>query len=190
MKKYFIIVSSILLLQFNSCKKEEPEPDPIACFLLSTLNADLNEVITSTNCSVNAYSYLWEDGEGNKSTLDEPSFIYDKPGQYVITLTAYSLSGNKQSVTNQTVTVEHKTGQVSFWQSGTPSYGITEIIINSVSRYITSDYPDGIPDCNQEGCANFTLPSGTYDYYASDGTYQWNGSVTIVANGCIKFQLQ
>lgn len=190
MKNYVFIISWILLLLLQSCSKEDPEPDPFACFTLSTYNADLNEVISTTNCSVNAYSYLWDDGQGNKSTLKEPSIYYDQPGQYVITLTAYSSSGSKQSVANSSVIVEHKTGQVSFWQSGTPSYGITEVVINNISRYITSDYPDGIPDCDRDGCANFTLPSGTYNFHASDGTYQWNGSVTITGDGCTKFQLQ
>jgi len=189
MKKHLFIILSIIFTLITGCKKEDPEPDPIACFTLSSYDVDLNEKIYSTNCSSNAHSYLWEDGDGNKITSKEPIFYYDEPGNYVITLTAYSLSGNKQSVENQTVKVEHKSGKVSFWQSGTPSYGITEVTINNIIRYITSDHPNGINNCDQEGCANFTLLSGKHNFYATDGNYTWKDSVTIIADDCVKFQL-
>ena len=81
------------------------------------------------------------------------------------------------------------TGQVSFWQSGTPSYGITTVAIGQTTDEITVDYPNGINTCNESGCANFTLPTGTYSYYASDGSYEWSGSITIIANSCIKIKL-
>lgn len=174
-----------------NCSKEDPEPDPVACFTLSSSLIDINETISSSNCSSNAFSYLWNDGKGNQSTLEEPSFIYTEPNDYVITLTAYSESGNKQSTTHGSVSVIHMTGEVTFWMSGTPSYYITTVTIGQLSDQITLSYSNGISGCNVNGCANFTLPTGTYPYYATDGVAVWTGgSVTISANDCIRVKLQ
>jgi len=183
----FITISLIILI---GCSKEESEPDPLACFTLSSTSVDLNEVITSSNCSSNAFSYLWNDGGGNQSTLKEPTFYYSEPGNYLITLTVYSESGKKQNTAQQSVIVIQMTGQISFWQSGTPAYGITTVTIGQMTNQITLDHPNGITDCNQTGCANFTLPTGDYTFSATDGTNNWNGSFTIEANSCLKFQLQ
>ena len=122
--------------------------------------------------------------------MSEPSFNYPVPGNYIISLKAFSESGNKQSVATKTVTVTHKTGKVSFWQSGTPSYPVTKVIVNDVIRYITVDFPSGISGCTTEGCANFTLPSGVYSYNASAGLlYTWEGTIIIWADECLMVKL-
>ncbi len=181
MKKCFILV--ILTILF-SCEKE---PKPIACFTLSTTIPDVNEIITATNCSSNATSYLWTDNDGGVSTLEDASFIYSDPGTYVITLKAYS--GSNSDEEQKTVTIIHKTGSISFWQSGTPAYGNTIVTINGITGNITVNKPNGITNCTTSGCANFILPTGTYSFAASDGSTNWSGNATILADQCVTMKL-
>ena len=189
-KNAFLII--IAFLMSISCAKDEPtEPEPIACFTVSSSYVDINQVITVSNCSGNAFSYKWDDGDGTiKTSSVPPQFYYSTPGTYTVSLTVYSKSGNKQDIAQESITVIHKTGNVTFWQSGTPSYDVTAVVINDAAKYITLDAPSGVPDCITNGCANFTLPTGTYSYGASDGNHNWSGSITILADKCVKLQLQ
>jgi len=49
----------------------------------------VGEQVTFFNYSENALSYLWEFGDGNTATLASPSYSYDNPGTYTVTLNAY-----------------------------------------------------------------------------------------------------
>lgn len=81
-----------------------------------------------------------------------------------------------------------KTGNVTFWQQSGSGYGITVVSLNSVTSNITSEY-GGAPACGEGGCAVFNgIEVGTYTYSASDGTDNWNGSVTV-SEGCKTIQL-
>ena len=126
MKKITFLVG-LLLLTLTGCEKE---PEPIASFSLSNYSPDVGEIISVTNNSIDAFSYLWNDGEGNQTDDFAPMLIYDNPGTYKITLTAFSESGAKQNVTTESVTVVQSYGDVSFWQSGTPAYGVTVVSID------------------------------------------------------------
>ncbi len=56
------------------------------------------------NSSVNASSYHWDFGDGDQSTVENPSHIYDGDGTYTVTLTAISECGDSVVYT-QTVVV-------------------------------------------------------------------------------------
>lgn len=189
MKKSILFIA-IALTVISGCEKENPEPDPIACFGLSSSLVDINEIVTSFNCSKNATSYQWNDGDGNQTTILEPTFYYSEPGNYIVTLTAYSESGNKTNTTQESIQVMQMLGKVSFWLSGNPAYYETTVTIGQFSETITHYYTNGPLDCQQNGCANFTLPTGEYAFTATDGVYNWSGTVNIIANECVKFQLQ
>ena len=84
------------------------------------------------------------------------------------------------------------TGNVTFWfGSNMPNATVT---INGQSATITQYYPSGAPSCNAVGCANFTLPVGTYSYKATSSLYTWGYSntlyATVTANGCATYELQ
>jgi hypothetical protein len=187
MKKNVLFIV-IALTVLAGCKKEEP--DPIAILHISDTQVVTGENITATNESIDSYSCLWSNGDGEIHTGDVFVFYYDEPGIYTVSLTAYSESGNKQDIATERVTVEPATGNITFWQSGTPSYGITTVTIGGQTSQITSDYPNGVSECNMSGCANFTLLEGAYDFAASDGTHNWSGTVTIIGNNCVRMQLQ
>jgi len=86
-------------------------PLPVADFSTtyicgSPVNIDL------TNLSTGAIDYLWDFGNGQTSTLNNPTAIYVVPGTYTITLTASNVYGCID-VSQQTVTV-YPTPTLSF----------------------------------------------------------------------------
>ncbi|GAI76453.1 unnamed protein product [marine sediment metagenome] len=180
----FILVLFVsMLFTMNSCEKKEP--DPFACFQVSSTLIDIGEIINTSNCSNDAFSYLWDDDNGNSSVLPEPSFSYNEPGNYIITLTAYSQSGNKQNTAKETITVEVMYGDVTFWCSE-GSYDVI-VKVGQLSDIITLNYSSD-PGCNATGCANFKLPTGTYSFTAEENTSwfpsNWSGLFAIKANQC------
>lgn len=53
---------------------------------------------TFTNTTTGATSYLWDFGDGQTSTLDNPTHTYATSGLYVVTLTAYSACGSNNVI--------------------------------------------------------------------------------------------
>lgn len=83
-------------------------------------------------------------------------------------------------------------GNVTFWFAS--NMANATVTINGQSATITQYYPSGAPTCNAVGCANFTLPAGTYTYTAVSSQYTWGittpAYATVTANGCNTYQLQ
>ncbi|MCF8463538.1 MAG: hypothetical protein K9G41_01750 [Flavobacteriales bacterium] len=79
------------------------------------------------------------------------------------------------------------TGSAVFWYNST---GTTATVnVGGQTGYITQYYSSYDPGCGSGGCANFTLPTGTYSFYASSTFSTWSGNVTITKNGCSKMLL-
>jgi hypothetical protein len=80
-------------------------------------------------------------------------------------------------------------GQVVFWETNsTGCNGITEVVINGVTKYI-STFSASTPQCGSTGNATFSLPQGVYSYTANcSGTIK-TGTVSIVANQCNPVQI-
>ena len=66
------------------------------------------------------------------------------------------------------------------------------VSVNGQTANVTASYQSGAPACgiSAAGCANFTLPAGTYPYTASSALSSWNGTVTIYASSCALVNLQ
>lgn len=97
----------LLLLAFfainNACKKDEPEPTPIADFTVSKTTVTVDEVIQFTNTSDNATSFTWSFGDGTTSTEASPTKSYSTSNSFVVTLSATGAGGTKLSTKNITV---------------------------------------------------------------------------------------
>ncbi|MGQ9626021.1 MAG: PKD domain-containing protein, partial [Anaerolineae bacterium] len=65
---------------------------PVASFT-SNSPVCLGEMVTFTNTSVGAESYLWDFGDGQSSVESEPEHIYGSSGAYTVVLTATSSAG-------------------------------------------------------------------------------------------------
>lgn len=78
-------------------------------------------------------------------------------------------------------------GQATFYF---PNYGPTaSVTINGQTAQITQVFTGGITSCNVEGCANFSMPKGSYPYTASSSALSWSGTIGVDAGGCSIVQL-
>ncbi|MDX2173291.1 MAG: hypothetical protein SFY56_09235 [Bacteroidota bacterium] len=67
-------------------------------------------------------------------------------------------------------------GKLSFFYTQ-PATQAT-VTINGQTGYI-STYYGYISGCENNGCANFTLPTGDYNYTAKNALKTWNGVATV-----------
>ncbi|WP_270005257.1 M14 family zinc carboxypeptidase [Mesoflavibacter profundi] len=80
-------------------------PSPIANFT-SDINNLNNGEVTFNNTSNNATSYLWDFGDGNSSTDQNPVHTYMTSGEYTVTLTSTNPNcGNNQKSETINVTI-------------------------------------------------------------------------------------
>jgi len=82
----------------SSCAK------PIADFVLTQESEVAPAGISVQNNSENADSYLWDFGDGNTSTEENPEHAYDLSGRYTVTLNAKKK--NKVSTSSKEVLFE------------------------------------------------------------------------------------
>ncbi|MDX2173292.1 MAG: hypothetical protein SFY56_09240 [Bacteroidota bacterium] len=80
------------------------------------------------------------------------------------------------------------TGDVSFYAS-LPVNEAT-VTVNGKTANITTYFPVIVPYCNTSGCANFNLPTGTYNYSAKSSLKTWSGSFSISRDDCKSILLQ
>lgn len=66
-------------------------------YSVSSDTVDLGEVVSFNNTSTNSNTYYWEFGNGDTSLNENPDYIYNVPGLYIVSLGA-SDSGNCQEV--------------------------------------------------------------------------------------------
>lgn len=83
MKKLFIL-SAILVFLASSCERR-PEAD----FYVPSPVVDVYEVIYFTNTSRFSDSFRWDFGDGNISSVPNPTHYYELPGRYLVTLEAF-----------------------------------------------------------------------------------------------------
>ena len=83
------------------------------------------------------------------------------------------------------------TGDVIFWINEDFGCGNISVTINGIGSTTISGYYASLPECsytNAGGNIN-DIAAGTYNYSASCSGYNWNGTVNITANSCLRFQL-
>jgi len=69
-------------------------------------------------------------------------------------------------------------GNVTFWVDSAANN--TRVTISGSTSRISVAFPTTTPTCGTQGCANFTLPTGTYSYTAITNTnIGYTGSVTV-----------
>jgi PKD repeat protein len=88
-----------LLLFFLLLMWQEGIAQPVASFTADHTSGCSPLSIQFTSTSTGAVSYFWDLGNGNSSTLANPSNLYTTPGYYTITLTAYDANGNSNVAT-------------------------------------------------------------------------------------------
>ena len=121
--------------------------------------------VNLTNNSSGANSYLWDFGDGGTSTLDNPTYVYNTPGAYTITLIADAgVCGSDQTTVNVLIGAElpvssdvsncgafsfllNATGTNLFWYSdslatnqiSTGTSYTTPLLSNTTTYYVCSE---------------------------------------------------
>lgn len=81
------------------------------------------------------------------------------------------------------------TGKALFWTSSDLGCGSITVTLSGSTGTISQYYSSGTPDCGASGCANFSLPAGSYNFTAKCSTKNWSGTITITADGCSRMRL-
>lgn len=92
----------------------QPNAPPTALFSASTL-VSCNGEISFTDQSINgATSWLWDFGDGNTSTSQNPTHTYQNQGTYTVSLTATNSFGSHLASQNNYITVNWPAGPTAF----------------------------------------------------------------------------
>lgn len=117
------------------------------------------------------------------------------PGTYQYTATGdqswsgyITVTASDECLTQELVVTPSAYGDGTFWTQTDLGCGNITVIINGVSRIISSYYASR-PSCGSYGCANFNLPVGTYPFTASCNSYNWEGEIEITDGGCSTMRL-
>lgn len=81
------VVMSMFLYSCSEDPATEDVEDPVASYQFE-INEENPREVTFNNFSQNATSYSWEFGDGQTSTEESPTHVYDEFGNYTVTLTA------------------------------------------------------------------------------------------------------
>lgn len=100
------------------------DPSPVACFTMSNTTIKVGEEIVFTNCSQKAESYAWDFGDGNTSSLENPTHVFTEAGNFTVKLVVSNPSGNAEKTA--TVVVETEAVLLSEGFEAYPDFSITD----------------------------------------------------------------
>jgi len=83
----FLLFGLFSFMALQSCREEEVFEDPIATFQFEVSAENWRQVIF-TNFSSNATTFHWDFGDGNTSTLENPTHTFARADTFSVTLTA------------------------------------------------------------------------------------------------------
>lgn len=139
----FSLLTALLLV--SACDdKEDPKPAdaPKACFTTSGELKSATPIAFTSDCSVNAVSYLWDFGDSQTSTEPDPTHTYSSAGTFSVKLTVENQAGATHSVTQtleiaegEAETVTHF-GQIDAdetWQAGVIHIVFSYVTINNAT---------------------------------------------------------
>ncbi len=153
-----------IVFQWNS-----PANPPIADFTASTTTSCSGDITFFDNSSNSPTSWLWDFGDGNTSTLENPTHTYASSGTYTVTLTSTNPFGNDTEVKTNFITID-LSGSSPVTASCTPitgdgslGFGITNVTFNTLNK-TSGDASEGYSDFT---CDQTTVFAGqTYNFSA------------------------
>lgn len=80
-------------------------------------------------------------------------------------------------------------GEIIFWIQSDFSCGNIYVTLDGQGSGTIDSYYGSAPSCGSSGCANFSVPAGTYSFSASCDGYSWDGSITVTDGQCYKMEL-
>jgi len=80
-----------IVISLSSCKQEDPLPISKSAFSIASVAPEVDVPVKFENLSLNASRYKWDFGDGTFDSINvAPTHIYDAPGSYTVSLTAYT----------------------------------------------------------------------------------------------------
>ena len=153
---------------------------PVAAFSGSPTSGVVPLTVNFTDATTNnPDTWLWDFGDGNNSSLQNPSHEYTATGTYSVTLTSSNCSGSDVSTQVNYITVTEppcpETTPVAAF-SGSPTSGVVPLTVNFADA--TTNNPDTwLWDFGDGNNSSLQNPSNEY---TATGTY----SVTLTASNC------
>jgi PKD repeat protein len=147
-----------------------PNIPPVAGFNASATSTCSGDVTFFDNSFNNPTSWLWNFGDGNTSTVQNPSHTYTTTGQFTVSLTATNAFGsNTETKTNYIdVNLSGNTpisaSCIPMTQDGSLGFGITNVTFNSINKN-SGNASEGYSDFT---CDQTTVYAGqTYSFSAT-----------------------
>jgi len=149
---------------------------PVASFVGTPLNGSTPLIVQFSDLSINnPTSWLWNFGNGQTSTVKNPSTTYSTAGNYTVSLTATNSAGSNQQIRTNYVTVNTPGGTPTvtvfkktdglWWIRFTTSS--TQSITTEVCRYgLSPCNPSVVPQCGGRTSPT-TIINGNNEYLMS-----------------------
>lgn len=142
----------------------------IANFNAAVLNdCDSSLVVQLTNQSTNAVEYVWDFGNGDSSTAVNPTYTYNLPGTYTITLTAID--------TSRCHPIDTATFTVTMLPNSFVNFEAPNVCLGTITQFTNLSNPDAQFAWNFDD-GNTSTEYSPAHLYAADGIY--SVSLTIV----------
>jgi hypothetical protein len=144
-------------------------------------NCSTSPVVVTVDSQTAQISQYYPNGQPGCAAFGCANFNL-RPGTYIYVATA-SDSTWRGSVTVPSAgcriqQLQCSMGNVTFWVDSAANN--TRVTISGNTSHISVAFPTSTPTCGTQGCANFTLPTGTYSYTAITSTnIGYTGSVTV-----------
>ena len=164
-----------------------PTP-PVAKFTASPTSGTVPLTVQFTDTSTGSpTSWDWSFGDGNTSTLENPSYQYTYPGTYTVTLNVTNTGGSNTTTINNYINAQ--SAQTN------PNQGVTVILKNSLGNGIPGAtityYANGwksFGTTNSNGTASMNLQPGTYTFQMDYAGGYENLLQTVNATSIVTFQ--
>jgi len=162
--KHFNLIKTlifiVLITLFSSCQKQ-----PLASFTISSNSVSVGDTVNFANTSTDAYSYVWNFGDGNKSTDANPTHVYTSQGAYIISLTA----SNRMNTKNDEASAGLTAIQTTDIEFTVYYYGTTQKVENcKIEIYKVSEWSGELVYegyTNKNGTVKFKNIDSYYTYY-------------------------
>ncbi|MBK8566888.1 MAG: PKD domain-containing protein [Saprospiraceae bacterium] len=138
---------------------------------------------SNTTCN-NGQTYLWNFGDGQTSTEENPDHIYAAPGVYTVTLIAYNGCGASQPFSRTVTVIGFPTATVDYDLN--PTSGCVPVTIHfdnnsvNIDSFDTNDY-------------QWTIDPTSGWFFNPDTVYSensWNNVITFVSEGQYEVTLE
>ncbi|MCB9183907.1 MAG: PKD domain-containing protein [Flavobacteriales bacterium] len=150
-----------------------------------------------TNTSWQGLSYQWNFGDGGSSTADNPTYVYNVPGVYTVTLTAFGIGGGVSTAIKVDSVVVRPRANAFFVLQPTsvvvPSQPVFTYNLSANADQYTWDFGDGTLS-HEFNPTHYYQQGGSFDV-SLIANNQWNcpdtfllaGAVTGEVSGDIEF---